>query len=218
MADLNRAPKDLDMLTFWSTMDDHGGLAKSCRFATVIRPQGDYIRAYSQFTQDLIYLTEVAEMPGRGFLNIDVRYYGPNHKLPFQSSYEDMNLTFLCRTESQERGFFDDWMSIINPIDTFDFSYRDDYRAEIDIYQFSEVGDEDRMPEATYGITLHNAYPLLINPQPVTWSDDQFQRLVVSFTYTHWSRYGIDPRPRTGAPQGFSYNLVEGRDVGPRIP
>lgn len=213
MANLNQAPKDLTMLDFRAISQDFGGLAKSCRFATVIRPVGRYIQPYATFTRDLTYLTEIAELPGRGFMNIDVRYYGPNHKLPFQTTYEDMNLTFLCRTDSYERKFFDDWMLVINPINSFDFNYRDDYRADIDIYQFSEIGDMNEEPEAVYGITIKNAYPLLVNPQPVTWSDDQFQRLVVSFTYTHWTRYGLDPTPRQGTPDGFSYNLVEGRNV-----
>jgi hypothetical protein len=218
MANLDSAPALLNMNDFMSVMNDHAGLAKSCRFATVIRPRGKWIQPFFTFTRDLIYLTETSEMPGRGFMNIDVRYYGPNHKLPFQTSYEDINLTFLCRTESEERAFFDDWMTIINPINTFDFNYRDDYVADIDIYQFSEIGDENNMPEATYGITLVNAYPILVNPQPFVWSDDQFQRLVVSFTYTHWKRYGIDPEPRTSGPNGFSYSLVKGRTVDPRIP
>jgi hypothetical protein len=211
MANLNSAPKSLSMLDFWAVMDDHGGLAKTCKFAAVIRPVGKYLLPYVTFTQDLIYLTEMAELPGRGFMNMDVRYYGPNQKLPFQTSYEDISFTFLCRTESEERAFFDDWMTIINPINSFDFNYRDDYVSDIDIYQFADVSGMDGKPEATYGMTLKNAYPILINPQPVMWNDDQIQRLVVSFTYTHWSRYGIDPVSRSSGPDGFSYNLVEGR-------
>lgn len=211
--DITNAPKNLTMQDFKSTVDEFGGLAKSCRFITVIRPMGQLIAPYITFTRDLLYLTEIAELPGRGFMNIDVRYYGPSHKLPFQTTYEDMNLSFLCRTASLEREFFDNWMLAINPINSFDFNYRDDYRSEIDIYQYSEVEGYDEMPEATYWITVHNAYPILLNPQPVTWSDDQFQRLVVSFTYSHWSRKGLDPEPRRSGPQEFSYSLVKGRDV-----
>jgi hypothetical protein len=211
--DITSAPKDLTMNDFRAIADDFGGLAKSCRFISLIRPVGNYIKPYYNLTRDLVYLTEVAELPGRGFMNIDVRYYGPNHKLPFQTTYEDLNLTFLCRSESLEREFFDDWMLIINPVNTFDFNYRDDYRSDIDIYQYSEVADyEDDTPVAKYWITIKNAYPILINPQPVTWSDDQIQRLVVSFTYTHWIRKGLDPEPRTSS-GGYSFSLVEGRNV-----
>jgi hypothetical protein len=58
---------------------------------------------------------------------------------------------------------------------------------------------------------MHNAYPILVNPQPMTWSDDIFQRLVVTFTYTHWTRPGLDPEPSWSTPSGYSFELVEGR-------
>lgn len=209
------APSYLSMQDFKSMSDMYGSLQRSCRFVTRIRPVGRFITPYLSFAQQLLYMTEVAEMPGRSFMNMDIRYYGPNHKLPFQSQYEDINLTFLCRNQSLERQFFDDWMLIINPINTFDFNYRDDYRAEIDIFQYAEAPTitSGAAPEAVYKITLHNAYPIILNAQPITWADDQFQRLIVSFTYTHWSRPGIDPIPRGGEPPNFSYSLVEGRTV-----
>lgn len=214
MADfpIANAPRNLTMLDFRAIADDYGGLLKSSKFAVQIRPIGEYIINYAAFCRDFTYLCEIAEMPGRGFMNLDIRYYGPSHKLPFQTSYEDINLTFLCRTESIERQFFDDWMLVINPINSFDFNYRDQYRSEIDIFQFGDYSeeDDDDAPTAQYFITLHNAYPILVNPQPMTWGDDQFQRLIVSFTYTHWSRRGYDPRP------GWS-QLVEGRP-SPRLP
>lgn len=209
------APSQLTMLDFRAINDRYGSLAKSARFIARIRPQGQYMLPFINFVQDLTYLCEVGELPGRGFMNIDVRYYGPNQKLPFQSTYEDITLNFLCRSASLERQFFDDWMLIINPINSFDFNYRDDYSAMIDLYQYAEFSDNPFAPTATYWMTLHNAYPLLLNPQSMTWSDDNFQRIIVTFTYTHWSRPGLDPQPRIGAgPTGKdSFNLVSGRET-----
>lgn len=208
------APSALSMIDFKAISERYGSLAKSCKFIARIRPAGALMLPYINFVQDLTYLCEVGELPGRGFMNIDVRYYGPNQKLPFQSTYEDISLNFLCRAESFERQFFDDWMTRINPVNTWDFSYRDDYSAFIDLYQYSDVGIDQ--PEAKYWITLHDAYPILLNPQPATWMDDAFQRLVVSFTYTKWTRPGIDPVARTGGPGGYSYDLVINRQNGPR--
>jgi len=214
---LDNAPVRLNMQHFMNRMNGFGQLAKSCRFAVVIKPVGSLILKWTSFSEDLMYLTEIVEMPGRGFMNFDIRYYGPNHKLPYQSTYEDLNITMLCRSNSLERKFFDDWMTIINPINSFDFNYRDDYRAEIDVFQYSEVAKDEglrgtgwnrqpQVPEPKYNITIHNVYPILVNPQPMTWGDDQIQRLIVSFTYTHWSRKGFDPESGT-------YDLVKGRDV-----
>lgn len=204
--DYPNAPKQLSMQDFRSYSDNKGGLAKNCRFAAVIQPVGNLLREVARdFTRDLTYLCEATEFPGRGMLNLDLRYYGPNLKLPIQSQYEDISMIFLCRTDSYERKFFDDWMLMMNPINTFDFNYRDDYRSRIDIYQFAEYAI-DKEPKAVYAFTLNDAYPLLINPQPVAWGDDQFQKLSISFTYTFWERYGLDPT------QGPVYDLVNGRN------
>lgn len=194
----------------------YGGLAKSARFAVRINPaQAHLSLGYGQFLRDFTYLCEAAELPGRGFQSLDVRYYGPNQKLPFQTQYEDITMTFLCRSESYERQFFDDWMEIINPTNSFDFNYRSEYQTTIEIMQLAEysaaaaVGPNQpgssRYPKETYRITLYNAYPTLVNPQPVTWADDQVQRLGITFTYHKWRREGYD-KPVTNNP-----DLVKGK-------
>lgn len=204
---INNQPTNLKMSDFWVYSSVFGGLAKSARFAVRIVPSGtDSLLArlgYRQLMQQMTYLCEAAEFPGRGFLSYDLRYYGPNFKVPYNSEYQETALTFLCRTESFERQFFDDWMEVINPSNTFDFSYKDSYKAEIHMFQFGETGTTTTEPVATYSWVLHNAFPVLINPQPVTWADDNFQRLAVSFTYTNWSRVNRDPKSGT-------YSLVRG--------
>lgn len=203
------APKQLDMITFKSFADSLDGLAKSCRYVAVIRPIGSFVAAYNTLAKDLMYLTEVAEMPGRGFMSMDTRYYGPNQKFPYLSQYEDINMTFLCRSRSFEREFFDDWQWIINPNNTFDFNYRDEYRATIDLYQYSDFDKNNSGgPTPEYMFSLHEVYPILVNPQPVSWADDQFMRLGVTFTYSWWTRKDKEPGPRTSGANG-SFNLVD---------
>ena len=210
---VNNPPTDLTMNDFLVNTQMYSGLAKSCRFAARIVPIGEYIRQYGTISRDLSYLCEATEYPGRGLNNMTVRYYGPDMKLPFQSVYEDITMTFLCRTESYEREFFDDWMMYINPPNTFDFNYRDQYRSEIQIYQFGEVAEDDEDPIAEYMFTLHDAYPILVNPQPLTWADDQFLRLGVSFTYTRWTRSGRDPVPGPPSNGSSTYKLVPGTNI-----
>lgn len=185
---------NLTMNDVRAVSSQYGGLAKSARFAVRINPAQAHLSfGYGQFLRDFTYLCEAAEMPGRGFQSLDVRYYGPNQKLPFQSQYEDITMTFLCRSESFERQFFDDWMEIINPTNSFDFSYRSEYQTTIEVIQLAEYGAAAaRYPKETYKITLFNAYPTLVNPQPMTWADDQVQRLGVTFTYHKWKREGYD--------------------------
>jgi hypothetical protein len=214
---IQNQPANLEMNDFKQYADSYGGLVRSCRFAVrILLPGGNVMRlinGYSTFTNDLTYLCEAAEIPGRGFMNVDLRYYGPNFKLPYQTAYEDITLTFICRAQSLERQFFDDWMEMINPTNSFDFRYRSEYSCEIQLFQFGEA-DNNRLdernlaPKAEYLITLADAWPILVNPQPVTWADDNFLRLGVTFTYTKWYRL------RDGTPKPYNapdYDLVKGR-------
>ena len=178
------------------TNDD---LIKACHFAVRINP-GFMVGNLTMpggpggtLVPDLTYLCETTELPGRALMNIDVRYYGPNQKLPIQTVYQDLSMTFICRNWSWEREFFDDWQGLINPINTFDFNYRDSYSTQIDMYQFRVTG------EADYKWSLYNAYPLIVNAQPVAWSTNELQKLTVAFTYTHWSRPS-DPLPGPPGP------------------
>lgn len=199
-------PENLSMVDVMGIANQYGGFVKSCRFIVRIRPRGQLLlnRSSKPVYEQLSYMCEAAEMPGRGFVNIDARYHGPNFKMPFQSMYEDTSMTFLCRKSSYERMFFDNWMEIINPTNTWDFSFRDEYSALIDIYQLTDVPNNQRPetgpykpgnPTASYQWTLHDAYPLVVNPQQVTWADDQFQRLTITFTYTKWTRPKLDSKP-----------------------
>lgn len=209
---INNPPEKLRMTDFYAYSSAFGSLAKSARFAVRIVPSGvDSLLSrlgYGSLMQQFTYLCEAAEFPGRGFLNYDMRYYGPNFKVPYKSEYQETAMTFLCRAESFERQFFDDWMELINPTNTYDFNYKDSYKCEIHMFQFGESAatTERTEPVATYAWTLHDAFPILVNPQPVTWADDNFQRLAISFTYTKWTRKNRDPESR-------QYKLVNGASI-----
>jgi hypothetical protein len=185
-------------------MNRYGGPAKSNKFFVFFRPRNTEFTALTGFRtnsetmiRDIPFLCEVAELPGRGLETVDVRYYGPNQKLPFQTRYEDINMSFICRSQSTERQFFDDWMNVIHPNNKYDFLYLDDYSFDIDIHLLSDsllnVDDDSSGELLQYKMTLERAYPILINPQPITWADSEFLRLGISFTYSRYTRVGLDP-------------------------
>ena len=212
----------IGMPDFQALYSKYGELSKSSRFLVMFNPPGAVLK-YPNNTgttypaRDLTFLCESAEIPGRGFMSSDLRYYGPSFKIPYQTTYEDINLTFLIRDRFSERMFFDNWMETINPSNKYDFAYRKDYIGEIHIFQMSDINIKDPTsldPDAgtgldigqqRYVITLQQAYPVLVNPQPMTWADDNFHRLTVTFTYVRWVRAGIDAQPDLN---GKDYKLV----------
>jgi hypothetical protein len=190
-------PTQLDINTFNSAINNAGQFAKGCRFLAVIQPPN----TIGNMPSDLHLMCEAVELPGRGFNVTETRYYGPSMSFPNNTMYNTANMSFLCRTNSPERFFFDEWMEYINPTSTFNFAYPQDYWARILIYQFSEYGKENPgssgkkmnpteklIPKAIYGWTLHKAWPTLVNPQQMSWADNDILRLQVTFSYKYWDR------------------------------
>lgn len=219
-------PEFLGLQNYRSAVNNNGGPSKANRFVVRINALPEKIvrrGVYTPVLRDLSYLCEAAELPGRGFMNIDVRYYGPSFKMPFQTTYEDLNLTFLVRDLFLERQMFDDWLELINPSNTYNFNYRKDYICNIDVFQMSEIEtsgqssvDADRNVSAQYKFTFEEAWPILVNPMPVNWAEDNFNRLTVAFTYKRWHREKLDPNFFE------AYDLVKGAsntvDTGTWLP
>lgn len=191
---ISNPPGNLGVGNFTGVINQGDSIAKSCRFSVrIFQPVG--LVSVGGLPQNLTYLCEAAELPGRAFTNVDLRYYGPQQKLPINTMYEDINMTFICRSEMAEREFFDDWMELINPTTSYDFNYRNNYSTTIEIFQHAEYGGEDGQMDTTYQFTLFDAFPIFVNPQPVVWADDSIQRLVVTFTYSKWRRNNKDNEP-----------------------
>lgn len=191
-------PKYLNMLAFLGALDMGGSLTRACRFAVSIAPPVG-LRSYPP---DLHYLCDTAELPGRSFSVAQARYYGPSQIFPTNTEYQPLTLSFLCRADSRERRFFDDWMDFINPVNTFNYNYPNEYYSEINIFQYTEYGAPSPLgplsvipltgstwqPNISYHWRLMKAWPLVVNAQAVNWADQDVLRLQVTFTYKSWDR------------------------------
>lgn len=222
-----------DISNFAATINHYGGLAKTSRYAVRINAIPALNTLFTDslgVLRDLTFLCENAEFPGRTLVTSDVRYYGPVQKFPFQTAYNDINLTFICRDEFFEKEVMDSWMNYINPINTYDFRYTDSYATSIDIFQFSEVGVEitgnapnaesaaegnstssGKVLQPIYQVTCQKAYPTNIGAMTLNWGDDQYHRLQVGFTYTRHFRDGDLARIFSGEVTG---NASAGAGVG----
>lgn len=184
------APQSLRMDNIMAAAGQFGGFARACRFAVTITPMRTSSGTSRVPRNDLIYMCDAAEFPGRGFGVTEVRYYGPSLALPNNTEYQTANFSFLCRVSSKERQFFDDYMETINPTNSFNFEYAQNYWSEVKIFQFGETpaiagGDT---PGVVYSWRLLKAWPILVNPQPVSWGETDILRLQVTFSYNYWDR------------------------------
>jgi len=114
----------------------------------------------------------------------DVKIYGPTYKLPYQKQYNDLNLTFICTNDFYERKLFDRWIEAIMPGDTNNMRFpkgdQTKYLTDITIVQF------DEFVKQIYAVKIIDAFPTSIAPMQVSWSDDGFHKLTVSFAYQRY--------------------------------
>jgi hypothetical protein len=128
---------------------------------------------------------ESAELPGRTLTTADVKIYGPTFKVPYQTQYGDISLTFLCTNDFFERKLFDRWMEAIHPSDTnnlrFPKGQATRYISNIKIIQY------DDFIKQIYAVELIDAFPIGIASQTLNWSEDGFHRLSVQFAYQKYN-------------------------------
>jgi hypothetical protein len=123
---------------------------------------------------------ESAELPGRTLMTQEAKVYGPSFKVPYQSQYNEITLTFLSTNEFWERKLFDRWIEAIHPSDTNNMRYAkgpQTYMTPIKIIQY------DDFIKQIYAVELMDAFPIGISSQALSWSDDNFHRLQVQFAY-----------------------------------
>lgn len=168
------------------------GISKQSHFELVLNlPRKIFLSDRSQNAYNsLRFRIESAELPGRSIQTSNYKHmgYGLTSKIGYDVTYPDVSLTLLCGADLGEKSFFQAWQSSVvgNHSRNQDIrrhqslGYYDDYTASIGLIQYDETG------EATYALGLAEAYPLLINSLPLTWSSEELHRLTVQFTYKHF--------------------------------
>lgn len=159
-------------------------LARPSRFKVKFNPasvNGQLARIIN--AQTLSFRCESASLPGRSIATADLRIYGPTEKYPYQSIYDDISLTFICTDSMLEKKFFDQWLEIINPQNSWNMNYKKSYVMDIEIEQY------DNADNVTHAIKLIDAFPLNVNELGLDWSTtDSYHKLTVSFAYTYWTK------------------------------
>lgn len=169
------------------------GLAKPNRYEIMIPD----IFTGGSITRNFTALVDEAEIPGKGFATTERQTHGPTRKMPYQTIYNDFNISLICTKYMEQRRFFDMWQSkIVSPGSNY-MSYYNDYVAPIAILQYAEDGG------FSYGMLLLEAYPISIAAQPLNYGDnDSLMKMNVTFAYHKW--YNIDQFNQFGADSGVA--------------
>jgi hypothetical protein len=159
-------------------------LAKPSRFDVEIPvPLG--LVPYIGTSRRLTFRCENAELPGRSISTMAMKIYGPEEKFPYQTTYNDMDLTFIVGDDMREKIFFDSWLEWINPSISYNFKYKADYTVQMRVNQY------DLQNKVTYSVDLIDAFPISVNAMALDWSSDGYHKVVVNFAYTSWRNNSV---------------------------
>lgn len=132
-------------------------------------------------SQTLSLRCENAQLPGRSISTGDLRIYGPSEKYPYQSSYEDITLTFIVGGAMLEKTLFNEWMNYINPTQHWNFEYKKNYVSDIIVTQY-DISDNE-----IHNVKIVDAFPVSVTQLDLDWSNDSsYHKLNVTFAYTYW--------------------------------
>lgn len=160
-------------------------LARPSRFDVQIPvPLG--LVPYIGTSRRLNFRCENAELPGRAISTSTMKIYGPEEKYPYQSNYNDINLTFIVADDMREKLFFDAWLEWMNPTLSFDFKYKKDYVVTLRINQY------DLRNKISYSVDLLDAFPIGLNSLDLDWSSDGHHKLSMTFAYTSWKNNSVE--------------------------
>ena len=141
---------------------------------------------YREIGRTLRMRCENAELPGRSISTTTMKIYGVEEKFPYQTSYNDISLTFIVGDDMAEKKFFDAWLNWINPTINFNMKYKEDYAIPLSINQY------DVKNQLSYSVTLLDAFPIAMNQLDLDWSSDGHHKLTITFAYTSWRNNSLE--------------------------
>lgn len=160
-----------------------GVVARPNLFFAKLYGNTDINTIFSQHLPNFEFRCESTSIPGRSIATIDDIGSGPSLKLPYDITYNDIDLNIICSQDMQERVAFEKWINfIVNPNGSL--SFYDVYAKGIKL-QISQL-DEDGDPLITY--TMYDVYPISISPMNLSWEEtNTYQRFSVTLNYRRYT-------------------------------
>jgi len=150
----------------------------------IVPPTG--LQSYIGVARNLTFRCESTQFPSRTFATTEQKFgTNPVEKHAYQTTYNDIEISFIVSEDMSEKKFFDAWMNLINPTASFDFSYRNDYITDFYVFQY-----DGTQTIKTYSIALLDAFPISVNQLDLDWSNDNYHKLSVTFAYRYWKNIG----------------------------
>jgi hypothetical protein len=131
-----------------------------------------------------------ASIPSKSISTAEFKAYGPSIKVPYNTTFQPIEISFFVGTDMFERYFFDAWMQNIQDPKSRDMNYYNEYISDIEIFVMPKFIDsfEDVLKNADsiFKITLKEAYPVTVTPIILNNGSTQYLTVNVEFNYKYY--------------------------------
>jgi len=176
---------------FMAKVDNLGSLARKHKFTIQIIEPSALLNARSEYgtggsvsgsvkPSKIEFLASAASLPGKSFATTTHRMYGFGLDVPYEASYEPVQLTFLNTNDYSPRTFFEDWMANIARIKSYNMHYYNDFISTVNISAYDDLNDKK------YECKLIESWPKSMSAIEMGWDGQDVQTFTVDIQYSWW--------------------------------
>jgi len=183
------AARDFSVSNFMARVDNLGGPAKKHKFSVEVKPP-DSLK--SNVTADTInFLAKSVSFPGKSLATTEYRYGGKFALVvPYETTMEPVGITFMNTADQSPRIFWNDWFNHIQDMNNYNMRYYEKFTGVVTLNQYLDEADSIDPSNASYQVTLHEAYPKGMSAIEVGWENADLQDFEIDMQYSWWTASG----------------------------
>jgi hypothetical protein len=132
--------------------------------------------------QKILLHCDAVTLPGVNISTNGARTFGEMRDMPFEKTYDDINMSFYVDNTMQVKLFFDTWANeSVQSLVTRKFNYYNQY-----ISSTISIHVNDKMENTRYTVRLFDAYPKSIGPIQLDTSSKEIMKMSVVMNYRYW--------------------------------
>ena len=177
---------------FMARVDNLGGPAKSNKFSVQVTKPPSML---SSVTADTInFLAKGVSLPGKALATTEYRYGGKfSLVVPYETTFEPVSIGFMNTADQSPRIFWNQWFNHIQNMTTYNMQYYEKFVGTVELHQYLDEAESIDPSNASYSVTLFEAYPKGMSAIEVGWENAELQDFEIHMQYSWWEASGEVP-------------------------
>jgi len=157
------------------------GIARANRYNVIITPPKKLPSLGNLGLSNMLLFCDQVQIPGVNISTIQNRTFGEFREVPYEKLFGDIQMSFYVDNNLTVKGFFDDWVNLIQNPASRTFEYYNNYISTMQI----EV--EDTLNRIRHRTNVYEAYPKTISAIQLDYSNKDIMKLQVTMQYKYWT-------------------------------